>query len=237
MESRDNFLRSRFNSIENNFNLVIPIQVNHKFIFENLASRFKPADKITDDIKELVTSKDFNLCRDKSILIFYNGDNKKLNTLKFYLLMNFLSNWKPYKEYVSNLIPTEDRGSNLSIESVSLESILELRFNNKEEDSGRLSNIYNIDILYLTVYTSTRLFDSEYYKDLFRTILNIRSSQQLITVVIFLGTEQVFKEHQYESKIVEISMKRFNIGTPVYKQQKIKNTKSKLPIFGEEENF
>jgi len=241
MESKEHFLQSRFQETENNFNLTIPIQANHKFIFDKLVSKFQPAAKITDDIKELVTRKDFNLCRDKNILIFYDGDSLKLNTLKFYLLMNFLSNWKPYKEYVSNLIPSENRLSYLQVESASLESILELRFNNKnnkDDNIDRLTNIYNVDILYLTVYTNTRLFDSEYYKDLFRTILNIRDSQRLITVVIFLGSEQMFKDYQYESKIIETPMKRYSLGVPTYQhKEKGKVNNTKLPIFGEEEKF
>lgn len=210
MADRHEFLKSRLETKENIFNLSIPIRPNHRIIFDRLAENFRPAAKLTDDIKELVTRPDFNLCRDKSALIFYQGDGLKLNTLKFYLTMNFLANWKEYKNYVSNIVSNDFNNSfNLTINSASLEYITELRFRN--ENNEVLSNIYSVDILYLTVNSSSSLFNSDFYKDLFRTIVSIRSNQKLVTVIIFIGTEKTFKDQKFDTRLTEVSIKSYNL--------------------------
>lgn len=206
MEDRKDFLRSKLETHQNIFNLVIPYTQEHRFIFDRLAENFRPASKITEDIKELVTG-DLNLCRDKNILIFYRGDGLKLNTLKFYLLMNFISNWKLYRDYIQHLVVNDTNNSNsLSYQNISLEGLAEMRF--RDED---IKEAYRTDILFLTVKSETRLFDNKFYKDLFGTIINLRNSKGLITVAIYLGTEKSYNEKMYEESIIEIPIKKYNL--------------------------
>ena len=241
--SRGDFLNTRFPEKENKFNLYIPIQPNHKIFFEELASKFRPASKITDDIKELVTRQDFNLCIDKTILIFYQGDGYKLNTLKFYLFLNFLTNWKSYNDYISCLVPTSivpmENDSRLIIETTSLAEISELRFREYDEESKqRLSYLYNrVDILFLTVSYGSRLFDSDFFKELFKVVVDIRSNSGLVTIIIFPGTEKNFNERGYDKYFFDSCIKRYNLtGTKIKESKNFIKSNSRKNI-SEEEDF
>ena len=242
MDNRREFLKSKLNNTDNNFNLYIPIRENHLSIFNNLASYFKPAlPKIPEDIKNLVIDKNLNLCRDKTILIFYQGDSLKLNTLKFYLFMNFISNWKSYDEYISNLVDI-DNSNRLTFDSVSVAEISELRFREDEDNKKRLSYLYNVDILYLTMSYGTRLFDSDFFKELYRTIVGIRANQGLITVIIYPGSERQYKEIGYDNYFLDLYIKRFSLineinvvkSTSNKKTNKVSVSKNK---FNDEEVF
>lgn len=201
MESRREFLRSRLETTENIFNLKIPVRPENKQIFKNLGENFSPRCDLTPDIEKLVTG-DLNVCRNKNILIFYKGDGLKLNTLKVYLLMNFVVNWKNYNDYIISLVRNSmDNFNSLSYRSVSLDMVSEMRFNRNEKDED-LNKIYNVDILYLTIHESTRLFEKDFYFDVFRTLLNIRDSKGLVTIIIYIGNEASFNKHHLENNIL-----------------------------------
>lgn len=228
MENRGFFLESRYNSNSNNFNLEIPIQPNHIGIFNKLSNYFKPASPLTDDIKNLVTG-NLNLCKDKNIIIFFKSDNKKLNTLKFYLLMNFISNWKPYNEYVSSLVNNDytNYGS-LSYDTFTLEDVSELRF--REDGKEGITKIYNVDILYLIVQPTTRLFEDSFYKDIFRVTLSLRANKGLITIIIFNGTENQFKLSNFEEKTLGVSLKSYNLIEGTVSKNSTTSKKSKIKM-------
>lgn len=239
MEIRDrsSFLSSRLETTENNFNMKIPFLKEHTFIMEKVASNFKPASKCSDDIKELVTGK-LNLCRDKNVLIFYQGDGFKLNTLCFYLLMNFISNWKLYNQYISNLVSNDlNNYQSLSYNRISLESLAEMRF---REDNEMLYNFYNLDILFLTVQPESYLFggNKDFYKELLRIVLNMRNNLGLVTVIIYLGTEKSFKDKNFESQIIETPMERYNLtDSKTSQNHKITKSTRKASSVNDEEVF
>lgn len=241
--SRKDFLSSKFPDTVNKFNLFIPIQANHKKFFEEIANQFKPASKITDDIKELVTKEDFNLCVDKTILIFYQGDGYKLNSLKFYLFLNFIANWKSYNEYISSLVPRSlvpiESETSLVIDSASLAEISELRFREDAEGKERLSYLYNrVDILYLTISYGSRLFDGDFFKELYRVVIDIRNNQGLVTVIIFPGTEKNYKDRGYEQYFFDLCIKKINMTSSKNSEEvskKVIKSNKGLKVFGEEE--
>ena len=246
--SRKDFLNTKFSDSDNRFNLLIPIQPNHKAFFEEIAAKFRPAMKLSDDIRELVTRKDFNLCVDKTVIIFYKGDGYKLNTLKFYLFLNFIANWKPYEQYISSLVPAKivlEDDSRLVIDSASLAEISELRFRDEPDAKQRLSYLYNrVDILFLTISYGNKLFDGDFFKELFRVVIDIRANQGLITVLIFPGTEKQFKDRGYEQYFYDMCVKRYNltnseinVNSNEKKSQKIIKSNSKKRVFSEEEDF
>lgn len=211
MDDRKNFLRSRFNSYENKFNLKVPIQPQHESIFRGIAEKFKPAAPLTDDIKELVTEKDLNLCADKLILVCYNGDKLKLNTLNFYLLMNFLSNWKPYNEYISSLVNIESP-TKLGVDFTSLTELTELRFKEDPDSSNRLARLYHVDILYISVSPRKRLFDKEFAAEVLELVAELRTHSGLITVINYFGTEKSFTDSIYKDYFIDLYLKKFSIN-------------------------
>ena len=221
MRNRKDFLRSKLDC-SNNFSMRLNIPEAHRHIFNRLADNFRPSANISDDIKNLVSG-DLNLCKDRNILIFFEGNSLKLNSLKFYLLINFITNWKPYNEYIVNLVFNDVNNLNsLSFNSASLESIAEMRF--RSEDNNILSDIYQTDILYLTVQSNTKIFgEGDFYKDLLRMLLNLRNDQGLITIVIYLGNESSFKSNSFESKLIGVPLKRYNLTS--FKTPKSHNNK------------
>ena len=222
MNDRGTFLRSRFDSDENNFNLRIPIQPQHSDIFKRVADRFKPAAPLTDDIRTLVTDRGLNLCKNKTILIHYVGDALKLNTLNFYLLMNFLSNWKPYNEYVSSLVNIENP-TRLGIEFTSLAELTELRFKEDSDSSNLLARLYNVDILYITIAPGRRLFDKEFAAEVLKLVVSLRNHNGLVTIINYFGTEKSFKDSGYEPYFIDLYLKRYSIGDTT--KTNIKTTK------------
>ena len=235
MENREYFLSSKLSTKENNFNLRIPIQENHIGIFNKLSEKFRPASKLTKDIQDLVTG-DLNLCRDKNIVIFYRGDNGRLNTLRFYLLMNFISNWKPYNEYISNLVNNDYTNYNsLSYDFISLEDISEMRFRNDNKE--KINKVYEVDILFLLVQPTTRLFEDAFYKDIFRVTLSIRSNGNLVTVILFTGTENQYISSGFEEKTLGVSLKTYNLtGVTINKVAK-QTTKKAIDYISEGDVF
>ena len=201
MENRREFLRSRLETTDNIFDLKIPVRPENKQIFRNLGDSFSPRCELTPDIENLVTGS-LNVCRNRNILIFYKGDGLKLNTLKIYLLMNFVVNWKKYNDYIISLVRNSLTSYNsLSYHSASLDTIAEMRFNRSERDED-LNKIYNVDILYLIIHESTRLFEKEFYFDVFRNLINIRESKGLVTITIYVGNEASFNKHGLDKNIL-----------------------------------
>lgn len=202
---RKAFLQSRLDSKENIFNMTIPFREEHRFIFNRINAEFSPRETLTEDIRDLVIG-DLNVCRQRNVLVLFKGNSQKLNTLKLFCLMNFIVNWKSYNNYIINLVHNNFLDDfSLSYKSSSLETILEMRFRDDAKDN--LNEIYNVDILFLTVQGSSNLANNEFYADLLRTVLDLRDSKGLVTILIYLGTESDFKSKNFESKVI----------TPMYK--------------------
>lgn len=205
--SRELFLKSKFNTIENKFNLKIPIQPNHRFIFDNVARNFQPSIKSNNEIKELVTRKDLNLCVDRCCMIYFRGNIAELNTLKFFLLMNFLSNWKQYNQYVVNLVLNDVRNNDsLSYKSTSLTELHELRF--RDDEREKLNDLYNVDILFLTT-SETYLYNNNFGIDVLKMVLSMRYNQGLITVVFNQDLNKNIKDGTYDDNFLEVPIKQF----------------------------
>lgn len=231
MENRRKFLESKLETIDNNFNLKIPITPEHRPIFDKVANSFRPAAKITEDIKNLVTG-DLNLCRDRNVLIYFRGNSDKLNTLKFYLLMNFLSNWKEYRSYVVSLVGSYyESNNNLTYETCLLQTLSEMRF--RKEDNSKLNYYYNVDILFLIVSGDSRLFESDFNKELLGVILSLRNSLGLVTAIIVLNNNN-FTFDSFDVPIKKLSLS--DIGGSSTKQVSKNKNNKKLKV-NEEEVF
>lgn len=229
MENRRKFLESKLETTNNNFNLKIPITPEHRPIFDKVASSFRPAAKLTEDIKNLVTG-DLNLCRDRNVLIYFRGNSDKLNTLKFYLLMNFLSNWKEYRSYVVNLVGSYyESNNNLTYETCLLQTLSEMRF--RKEDNSKLNYYYNVDILFLIVSGDSRLFESDFNKELLGVILSLRNSLGLVTAIIVLNNNS-FTFDSFDVPIKKLSLS--DVGGSSTKQVNKNRNNNKLKINDEE---
>lgn len=233
---RKEFLRSRLETKENIFNLTIPFREEHKFIFDRINEEFSPRAELTEDIRDLVTGK-LNVCRQRNILIFFKDDMYKLTTLKLFCLMNFIVNWKTYNNYIPNIVYNNSSDNTLSYKSSSLEAMTDMRF--RDIDREELSTLYNVDILFLTVNNNgTNLFKNDFCFDVLRTVIDIRNSKGLITIMIYIGTEKEFKTKNFENRMT-VPMYKYDITGIKVKDNTSKIIKKKQDNldFDREESF
>lgn len=198
MDDRKNFLRSKLDTTENIFDGNFVFKPNHRWIIQQLADKFSPSMKVTEDILKFVTDKELNLCRMQNIMICYNCNAIKMNTLKIYLMANFLVNWRDYNEYIYRLVP-DNFGNNITYDSTSIGMLCSYSLSNNYEE---LNKIRDVDILFLDVSKKPDYaYGQEYYKSIFKTTMEMRYYKGLITILTYSGTEKEFSSNGYASEI------------------------------------
>lgn len=233
--SRAEYLSSSFDSYDNKYDGKIIVQSNHKWIYEELSKSFIPADAYNKEVLDIATNSNLNLCIDKTIIIFTKGMSKEIiNSLKFHLYMNFMTNWRPYEKYIRTFVDS----TKVTFGTVTIDDLLDDKFQDLPE---KYKEIRNQDILF--VYMNKPIQRIDVYRETAKSLIESRDSEGLITIIFFLGTELEYENEGYENRMLGVNPKRFFINCTPSKttkenhKNKIDNNQNTNMVIDSEESF
>lgn len=234
---RKDFLQSKLDTKENVYKGYFSPPVEHvEKVFKPIMIDFVPA-QTNEDIINFVSKPELNVCRDKTLIIFFKQTSYMIvNSLKFHLYLNFLANWRDYNDMISKIV----KGGNdcLTYDTISVDKYYSLNITNNYEE---INKIHKTDILYVMankyIYKGKDGYSEKYYYELFKNLIDYRGVSGLITIVLFLGTEKEFEP--IEDKLFGIQYKKldFNSGIKIKTSKQSKTTYNKKDTTNNEEVF
>ena len=215
---RSMFLQSKLSNTENNYHGGFkPLEQHIEPIFKPIFQSFMPL-KDSKELRDFASKPDLDICKNITTVIFMDKlCFEENNAFMLHLYLNFLANWREYRDFVSKIRLGGDE--NLKYESVSLTKYYELSFRDGRDEMAKYQDV---DILYLFaskyIYESRDGFSKKYYYELLRRLIESRGSVGLITIVFFYGDEKDFSQvennlfavpchKEYLSKSTSISKK------------------------------
>lgn len=210
---RKDFLQSKLETKENVYKgYFSPPKEHIDRVFKPIINDFIPA-QTTKEIIDFISDKDLNVCRDKTLIIFFKQtDYRVVNSLKFHLYLNFIANWREYSDMISKIV----KGGNdcLTYDTISVDKYYSLNITNNYEE---INKIHKTDILFVMankyIYKGKDGYSEKYYYELFKNLVDYRGISGLVTIVLFLGTDKEFKP--IEDKLFGIQYKKVNFNSDI----------------------
>ena len=204
--NQDTFLVSSLNSKTNLYTGEIPYKgTNNVPLYANFVVKFRPADYDDPEIKELLTAEDLIIKPGCYVFFIGNSSKEKVNSLKLHIIQNFLVNWKEYKKYIYQLLPSQSRY--LTWSHLSGDLIYEYTFN---KDLLSASDLLS-DIQFITLEPHDIQYRNGFYLESIKSKIQIRATSGLITILLYRGSEADFKRERFDEDLLNDSYKKVKL--------------------------